>query len=201
MRCVGRFYTYRLSVRIDGYLNVLFTMWIKNFVGKAGSNIVIHRGTSFFGLQYLYVGDNSIIQKGTSINAHYLYKNQENSPVITIGRNCNIGPFNHITCINKIIINDGVLTGNRVTISDNNHGSFTMEDLVISPADRIVVSKGEVEIGKNVWIGENACILSGVHVGEGSIVAANAVVTHDVPPYSLVAGIPAKLIKMMDYEG
>ena len=56
-------------------------------------------------------------------------------------------------------------------------------------------SKGNIEIGDDVWIGENAVILSGVHVGQGAVVAAGAVVTHDVPPYAVVGGIPAKVIK------
>ena len=73
--------------------------------------------------------------------------------------------------------------------------------MLILPADRKIVSKGDVEIGENVWIGENACILSGVHIGKGCIIAANAVVTKDVPSFSLVAGVPAKVIKSIKNEG
>lgn len=46
-----------------------------------------------------------------------------------------------------------------------------------------------------MWIGENACVLSGVTIGDGVVIAANAVVTHDIPAFSLVAGVPAKIIK------
>jgi len=59
-----------------------------------------------------------------------------------------------------------------------------------------VISKGDVVIEEDVWIGSNASILSGVKVGRGSIIAAGAVVSKDVPPYSIVGGIPAKVIKM-----
>lgn len=59
-----------------------------------------------------------------------------------------------------------------------------------------VVSKGDVIIDEDVWIGSNVVVLSGVHIGRGSVIAAGAVVTKDVPAYSIVGGVPAKLIKM-----
>ncbi|MBR4243334.1 MAG: hypothetical protein IKR98_05525 [Bacteroidaceae bacterium] len=68
-----------------------------------------------------------------------------------------------------------------------------------TPANlRPIVSKGPVVIEDNVWIGEMACIMPGVTIGRGAIVGANAVVTHDVPPYTLVAGNPARIIKQID---
>lgn len=57
-------------------------------------------------------------------------------------------------------------------------------------------SKGDVVIGNDVWIGMNATILSGVTIGDGAVVAAHAVVTKDVPPYAIVAGNPARVVKM-----
>lgn len=58
------------------------------------------------------------------------------------------------------------------------------------------ISKGNINIGDNVWIGSNVLILSGVNIGTGAIVAAGSVVTKDIPPYSIVGGVPAKIIKM-----
>ena len=115
--------------------------------------------------------------------------------LITIGRDCNFGAFNHITASNKIIIGDNCLTGKWVTISDNDHGTTNLEDLKKRPQDRDIVSKGPVIIGENVWIGDKATILGGVTIGNGAVIAANSVVTKDVPPYSVVGGIPAKVIK------
>lgn len=57
------------------------------------------------------------------------------------------------------------------------------------------VSKGDIIIDDDVWIGYGATILSGVHIGQGAIVAAGSVITNDVPPYSIVAGVPAKVVK------
>lgn len=57
------------------------------------------------------------------------------------------------------------------------------------------VSKGDIEVGDDVWIGYNSLILSGVKIGQGAVVAAGSVVTKDVPPYAIVGGVPAKVIK------
>lgn len=56
---------------------------------------------------------------------------------------------------------------------------------------------GHEVIDDNVWIGEKASIMPGVHIGKGAIIAANNIVTHDVPAYAVVAGIPAKVIKQL----
>ena len=54
---------------------------------------------------------------------------------------------------------------------------------------------GPTEIGNDVWIGNGACIMGGIKIGDGAIVATNAVVTKDVPPYAIVGGVPAKVIR------
>lgn len=115
--------------------------------------------------------------------------------MIKIGDNCNIGAFNHITATNKIIIGDNFLTGKWVTISDNNHGSTSLAGLLLPPIERTVVSKGSVIIGNNVWIGDKATVLGGVKIGDGAVIAANTVVTKDVPAFSVCAGNPGKIIK------
>ena len=75
---------------------------------------------------------------------------------------------------------------------------FSKEHLQIPPLKRPIISKGEVVIGNNVWIGDKATILPGVTIRDSVVVAANAVVTKDVPAYSMVAGNPAKIIKQIE---
>ena len=87
--------------------------------------------------------------------------------------------------------------GKKVLITDNAHGTMTPNELETAPNLRNLYSKGPVIIEDNIWIGEKASIMPGVHVGKGSIIAANAVVTHDVPPYCIVGGVPAKIIKQI----
>ena len=65
----------------------------------------------------------------------------------------------------------------------------------ILKTDIDATSKGDIIIDDDVWIGQGAIILSGVHVGQGAVIAAGAVVTNNVPPYAIVGGVPAKIIK------
>ena len=117
------------------------------------------------------------------------------TPSINIGDSVSIGEDAHITCINKIVIGNNVLMGKKVLITDNAHGSSEGDILDISPVSRPLYSKGPVIIEDNVWIGEKASIMPGVHIGKSAIIGANSVVTKDVPAYTVVGGIPAKIIK------
>ena len=83
-------------------------------------------------------------------------------------------------------------------ISDNSHGESIVSMLNINPQDRPLFSKGKVVIGNNVWLCNNVCVLSNVTIGNGVIVAANSVVTHDIPDNCIAAGVPAKIIKLID---
>lgn len=89
-----------------------------------------------------------------------------------------------------ISIGDGCLLGHRVTIATINHG--------ILPKDRHVHELAPVRLGRNVWVGSGACILPGVSIGDGSIIAAGAVVTRDVEPMSIVGGVPARFLRRVD---
>ena len=73
---------------------------------------------------------------------------------INIGNDCHIGVFNHITCVNRIIIGDGFVSGKWVTITDNAHGLTGLMTLQLPVSSRSIVSKGSVIIGKNVWVGD-----------------------------------------------
>ena len=117
------------------------------------------------------------------------------SPELTIGKDCHFGAFNHITCTNKIYIGNRLLTGKWVTITDNSHGTTDISTLQIDPIKRPIYSKGPVIIGDNVWIGDKATILPNVTIGDGAVIAANSVVTKDVPAYCVVAGNPARIIR------
>jgi acetyltransferase-like isoleucine patch superfamily enzyme len=123
---------------------------------------------------------------------------QHFTPSITIGKNCHFGAYNHVTSVNNITIGDNLLTGKWVTITDNSHGEFIYEQLAIDPLQRPISSKGPVIIGNNVWIGDKATILPGVTIGDGAIIAANAVVTKNVPAYSVAGGNPARIIKTIE---
>ena len=98
--------------------------------------------------------------------------------------------------MNELIIGDNLLTGSYVSIIDNNHGkNKTIEEMMVPPSERDLYSKGPIHIGNNVWIGDKASIFGGVTIGDGAIIGANSVVTHDIPAYSVAVGNPAKVIR------
>ena len=117
------------------------------------------------------------------------------SPYFQIGDHSSFGDNGHISCINKIIIGNNVRIGRKVFITDNAHGASKKELLDIRPNLRPLYSKGPVIIGDSVWIGEMVCIMPNVNIGQGAIIGANAVVTKNVPPYCVVGGNPARIIK------
>lgn len=122
-------------------------------------------------------------------------------PVLQIGRHVQINDSVHIGAIEQVIIGDYTLIASRVFISDHNHGNYQTPEAAsapdIPPAIRPLSSKS-VHIGCNVWLGEQVCILSGVTIGDGAIVGANSVVTHNIPANSIAAGNPARVIRLFD---
>ena len=153
------------------------------------------------GLEHIYIDKGSTFGKGLILTAWKSYNKCCYQPSIEIGKNCHIGEFCHITAINSIKIGNNVLTGRYVYISDNSHGNIILSEENIPPVERELFSKGPIVIGDNVWIGERCCVLAGVTIGKGAIIGANAVVTHDVPPNCIAAGVPAKVIKPIEYKG
>jgi acetyltransferase-like isoleucine patch superfamily enzyme len=148
-----------------------------------------------FGEKYMKIGTGFGSSPGLRIECIDEWGGGHYHPQLIIGDYVNCNYYCHIGCMNKITIGDHVTLGSRVLITDHAHGELSKSK--IPYFDRKLISKGPVTIGNNVWIGENACIMPGVTIGEGCIIGANAVVTHDVPPYSLAAGVPSKVIKTL----
>ena len=200
VRFLSFLYPYKLHQKLTEYKDRLYTLWIKCFLGKVGEYSKICSHCIFLGCgeKNIIIGNHTTINRNTVIGCWTKYGNQQfPNASITIGNNCHIGEYNQITACNKISIGDGLLTGHYVLISDNSHGGLSEAESKIVPHYRELKSKGEVVIGNNVWIGDKVSILAGVHIGDNVIVAANAVVTKDVPDNCMVAGVPAKVMKTM----
>lgn len=173
----------------------LYKLTISYKFATVGKHITFGKFADIRGGKHITMGDYCCFASGTHLTA---WEVEGYNPRITIGNNCSFGAYNHISCINGITIGDGLLTGKWITIVDNDHGTTDYESLQIRPWLRPVVSKGPVVIGKNVWIGDKATILPGVTIGDGAVVAANAVVTKDVPSYCVVGGNPARILKKIN---
>ena len=111
---------------------------------------------------------------------------------IKIGRDVFINSGCHFQDQGGIEIGDGTLIGHNVVLATINHD--------LKPSMNRVNHYAPIKIGKYVWIGSNATVLQGVTIGDWSVIAAGAVVTHDVPPMTLVGGVPAKILKTISEE-
>lgn len=109
---------------------------------------------------------------------------------LVLGRGVFINSGCHFQDQGGITIGDGALIGHNVVLATLNHDP--------SPARRATLLPAPIVIGEKVWIGASATLLPGVHIGDGAIVAAGAVVTRDVPPRTIVAGVPARPIKTVE---
>lgn len=194
------FYDYDMSNRLRRWKNSIYSMWIRNLIGSIGENSEICYPCKLWGggQKRISIGNNTTIQGNCILGCWVKYFNQSFTPSIIIGDDCNIGEHTHISAINRISIGNGLLTGRYVYIGDNSHGGLSLEEASIPPIKRQLQSKGEVVIGNNVWIGDKATVLAGVHIGDNVIVAANSVVLNDVPSNSIVAGVPAKVVKQLE---
>lgn len=135
------------------------------------------------------IGDNVSILKGTIIECTGIIK--EVGEGLIIGNNVGIAQNCFIQVRGNVVIGNNVIFGPNVSIFSENH-NFANPDLPVSGQG--VTRKG-VTIENGVWLGTRVVILDGVRVGENSIVAAGSIVNKDVSPYTIVGGIPAKIIK------
>ena len=149
----------------------LWRPFVKRSMKYCGKNVYIRPTSSDFkGLLNLSVGDGTLIPKGS---VFYCTKAS-----LTIGKKVIFGP--------------------RPTIITGDHridliGRYIID---ITDSDKLPENDAPVVIEDDVWCGANVTILKGVTIGHGSVVAAGAVVTKSFPPYSIIGGVPAKLLKM-----
>lgn len=143
---------------------------IKRNFASCGKNVRVGRGSSFSGIGNISIGDHSFFGVNTRI----------------------------LTTRAKVKIGNYVMFGPDVKIISGDHridlvGRYMSE---VTDQEKSPENDLDVVIEDDVWIGSNATILKGVTIHTGSVVSAGSVVTKDVPPYSIVGGVPAKVIKM-----
>ena len=140
----------------------------------------------------LFIGDNVRFSGSLVVTSGRFHAR----PTLRIGNRAFIGHNVTITCNQEVIIEDDVLIAGECRITDYDGHPASLERRVrngLPTAEDIQ----PVRICKGAWIGYGSLILKGVTIGAGGIVGANSVVTHNVPPYCVVAGAPAKVVKQV----
>ncbi len=176
------------------YENIYLEKYYKKF-GRIGKHTKIDFPNRIINPQYMFLGDNFSTLYNFRIEAIDEFYGKKYSPKINIGNNVIFNSDCHLGCINEIRIGNNVLVASRVFITDHFHGNSDGSDISTPPAFRELTSKGPVIIDDNVWIGEGVVILPGVTIGKNCIIGANSVVNKCFSDNSVIAGVPAKLIK------
>ena len=179
---------------------------------QQGIRIHVKVSTLYFKLKYLpYLNLDSTSRIGCRVNIDFYWSNRNSVFLLTLGKRCKInndvllqgsgsivlgentfvGSYSIIGANESIIIGDNVMIAQSVSIRDHDH-SFDRLDI---PMCAQGITTSAIIIENDVWIGHGAIITKGVTIETGAIIAAGAVVTKDVPAYSIVAGVPAKVIK------
>lgn len=175
---------------------IRFYYWSKK-VGSFEGIFTIHPHCDVNNPQCLHLGKGVGIGSYTYIGPVLEDHGNKYNPKIIIGEGTWIGKHSSIAAIDRVEIGKNVLFAGYVHMTDHSHG---YEDITRPITPQPLFSKGPIIIEDDCWLGFSCEILSGVHIGKHSIVAARAVVTKDVPPYSIVVGNPARIIKQYNFN-
>ncbi|MCX6050768.1 MAG: acyltransferase [Chloroflexi bacterium] len=185
---------YRLIMKLDGIVAIENGVRLR-FADqiRLGRNVYLDHGVYLHACpQGIEIGDNSFVMHGSVLHV-YNFRDLPHA-FIRIGANSLIGELNVLRGQGGITIGNRVYTAPLVQMLAVNH--------VYSDPTRPIIDQGitaeGITIEDDVWIGAGAVITDGVRIGQGAVVAAGAVVTKDVPPYTVVGGVPARVIKKID---
>jgi acetyltransferase-like isoleucine patch superfamily enzyme len=145
-----------------------------------------------YGEPWIEIGDKTMVAELVTICAG-MAPGQDlgPAPLLRIGDRCVIGRGSHIVAHHSIVIEDDIYTGPYVYITDQNH----RYDDIDTPIGRQWPVNSAVRIGAGTWLGTGAVILPGANIGRNVVVAAGSVVRGTVPDYSVVAGVPARVVR------
>ena len=155
----------------------------RNKFGYLDYSCHIHKTSIFWGKYNIFFYKNSEIFEYVIFRAY--------TGTIKVGSNTQIGPFTVLFAGSGIEIGENVLIAPHCVIAGGNHDH---KQLSIPMRFAKGTSKGPIIIANDVWIGANSTIVDNVKIGKGAVIGANSVVTKNVKPYTIVAGVPARMI-------
>lgn len=185
---------YRLMLRMDGIAAIERGVRLRfaNHI-RLGNGAYLDEGVYIHACPNgVTIGANTLVMHGAVLHV-YNFRNLPHAG-ITIGRDSLIGEYNVIRGQGGVTIGDRVYTSPLVQIVAVNH---VFDDPTRPFVEQGITAQGIV-IEDDVWIGAGAIITDGVRVGKGAVVAAGAVVTRDVPPHTVVGGVPARVLREID---
>jgi acetyltransferase-like isoleucine patch superfamily enzyme len=165
----------------------------RKFAGFGEGTMVAFPAGSIFGEGSITIGRDTLVGALVSLSAGMLPgQDLGPDPVLRIGDRCVIGRGSHVVAHQRVVIEDDVFTGPYVYITDQNHGYADPG----TPIGRQPPMNDPVEIGAGSWLGAGAIVLPGASIGRHVVVAAGAVVVRGkVPDHSVVAGVPARIVR------
>lgn len=162
--------------------------------GKLGPGSAVLKPALITNPRFFFIGKGVVIRDGARLEAIRHYGNETFQPRLTIGDRTFAEYRLHVSCASSVTIGSDVLIAGDVFISDLQHGFGAPGK---NPLRQPLLVKS-VRIGDACWLGERCVILPGVELGTGCVVGAGAVVTKSFPANSIVAGVPARLIRMRE---
>lgn len=157
----------------------------RSFIAEDFSEI---EGLSRHGITF---GDRVTVGRFAIIRGSRQYGGAQLGEGLIVGNNSNIGPYCYVGCSGGIRIGSNVMMAPRCSLFAENHNFDDMSHTLKEQG----VKRSPIDIEDDCWIASHSVILAGVTIGRGSVVAAGSVVTKSMPPYSIIAGVPARVIK------
>ncbi|MBI3955615.1 acyltransferase [Candidatus Gottesmanbacteria bacterium] len=190
-----------MSYQLFYWLGELYTYLLRGKFYHFGENSIIKPFLNSSNEKYISIGNNVNIGSFCRITVSTEFGGvkckSKNRIRIKVGNNVDIGNNTFISANNNIEVGNHVIMAPYVFLTDHDHGFL---DVNKNLHEQPLTEGGYVKIGDNVFLGVKSTILKNVTIGEHSTVAANSVVTKDVPPYSIVAGNPARIIKTYNFR-
>ena len=177
----------------------LYSAYIRHQFRQCGELKLGSTQLHLFGLRYMEFGDQVEMHFNARVQCidYFQPTDQHFKPRLILHDHVVVQAMCHIGCIDRVEIGEWSTMGARCYITDHTHGGTSREELLLPPRKRPLVSRGPVKIGKYVHLGDGVCVMPGVTIGDYSVIGAGAVVTRDIPPFSIAVGSPAKVIKQI----
>ena len=177
----------------------LYSAYIRHQIRQCGELKLGSTQLHLLGLRYMEFGDQVEMHFNARVQCidYFQPTDQHFKPRLILHDHVVVQAMCHIGCIDRVEIGEWSTMGARCYITDHTHGGTSREELLLPPRKRPLVSRGPVKIGKYVHLGEGVCVMPGVTIGDYSVIGAGAVVTRDIPPFSIAVGSPAKVIKQI----